>query len=265
MQDDSTKPQSMQIFQSDHVKMAYCERGTANGPVIIWAHGWGHTHENMLPLVESLAPLGRHIVIDTPGFGASPVPFDTPENSWSSRHYADFMAQFITHISEDNPVIWIGHSFGCRIAVQLGAHYPHLMKSMVFIAGAGLKRRRTVLQTIILKTKIYLFKVGKGLKPFLGNKQFGSADYQKAGPMRGTLVKVVNENLIAEAAQIQCPVLLIYGENDTETPPEIGERYKNVINCSEMVHLKDQDHYTVLGEGRHPVAAAIKTFIKSYS
>src|SRR6266496_6668113 len=41
---------------------------------LIWAHGWGHTHANMLPLAQAMRRSTRSILIDFPGFGASPLP-----------------------------------------------------------------------------------------------------------------------------------------------------------------------------------------------
>jgi len=255
------------IFESPLGRMAYeiidDNQKDRILPTLIWAHGWGQDRRAMLPLAQTLQSLGRHIIIDAPGFGDSPVPFETIEQSWSSRDYADFMAGFIKHISPDKPVIWIGHSFGCRIATQLGAHYPDLIDRMVYIAGAGLKRRRSLWQRLVIKTKIYIYKAGKILKPLLKGKQFGSADYRNAGPMRGTLVKVVNENLVTEAAQITCPVLLLYGTNDTETPPEIGQRFQKLMKNAQMIPLSGQDHYTVLAQGHQQTAACIKKFINS--
>lgn len=261
----------MHIFESPSGRMAYeimddNQKDTAL-PTLIWSHGWGQSRHAMRPLAQTLRTLGRHILIDAPGFGDSPVPFDTVEKSWSSREYADFMADFIREISPQSPVIWIGHSFGCRIATQLGAHYPELIAKMVYIAGAGLKRRRSPWHSLVVKTKIYTYKMGKKLAPFLapllGDKQFGSTDYRNAGPMRGTLVKVVNENLEAEAAQITAPVLLLYGTNDTETPPEIGTRFEKLIKNAQMIPLSGQDHYTVLSEGHQQTAACIKKFLQT--
>lgn len=258
------KAQSLHIFQGDGFELAYAQLGATHGPVIIWGHGWGQNHTGFLPLAQSLAPLGRHIVLDFPGFGESPVPFDKAEDSWGSGRYADAMAEFIGAEFAGERVIWIGHSFGCRVGTQLGARYGGLVQRMVFVAGAGLKRKRGLVQRVVLRCKVLAFKAGKRFKDWPFIKRFasqGSADYRNAGPMRGTLVQVVNEDLAAEAAAITCPVLLIYGSNDTETPPETGERYKALIKNSEMVHLSGQDHYSVLSDGRHAVAGLIKNFI----
>lgn len=258
----------MHSFKGPNFEIKYQQLGDSQSPVkMIWAHGWGMDHKAFMPLAESLKNLGHHILIDAPGFGSSPVPFDRIENSWSSKDYANACALLIKDIAQGQPVIWIGHSFGCRIATQLGAHYPQLIKAMIYVAGAGLKRKRSPLQSLIIKSKIALYKTGKHLRKipainaWANHKKFGSADYQNAGPMRGTLVKVVNEHLSAEAAKITCPVLLIYGDKDTETPPQIGQDYKAVIKNAKLLHLKDQDHYTVLHEGAPQILKPIKSFI----
>lgn len=263
---ETQNQQSLHIFNGDGFELAYAKLGAAEGPVIIWGHGWGQNHEAFLPLAQSLAPLGQHVVLDFPGFGQSPTPLDKAEDSWGSARYADAMAEFIRTEFAGQRVIWIGHSFGCRVGTQLAAKYGELVEQMIYIAGAGLKRRRNLWQQVILRVKILAFKAGKRLKDWPLIRRLagqGSEDYRNAGPMRGTLVQVVNEDLEAEASAIACPVLLIYGSQDTETPPETGERYKSLIKNSEMVHLQGQDHYSVLSDGRHAVAGLIKTFIQS--
>lgn len=256
--------------------MMYEQKGldAPDAPLVIWGHGWGQDHHAFDALVGSLAGAARHIVVDFPGFGASPVPFSDPAQSWGSADYAHGAAAFIRAVAGGRRVIWVGHSFGCRVGTQLGALYPDLLRGMVFIAGAGLKRRRGFIGTCLLKSKVYAYKLGKGLKalPVVGDLirksglagGAGSADYQKAGPMRGVLVRVVNEDLSPEAQKIQCPVLLLYGDQDRETPLEMGRRYNQLIKESQLVSLSGEDHYTVLtGAGQHQVAQQIKQFIKA--
>jgi len=44
----------------------------------------------------------------------------------------------------------------------------------------------------------------------------GSRDYLAAGPLRPTLVKVVNEDLTSMLAMVQAPTLLLWGDQDQE-------------------------------------------------
>lgn len=236
--------------------------GRRDHPVIVWGHGWGQSRKNFIPLAQGLEAFGRHILIDFPGFGESPL----PPAPWSTADYADEAARFI-RAHADGPVIWIGHSFGCRVGIQLATRHPDLISGLCLIAAAGLKRRRPLWQRVYFKTRILVFKLLKKLIPlglseeWLKNK-FGSADYRNAGALRDILVKVIHEDLAAEARTIRCPVALVYGMDDSETPPEIGERLKELIPGAELTLLPGQDHYTVLGEGRHQVTPHLKQFIE---
>ena len=235
--------------------MHFIKLGKTDGQAMIWAHGWGQNHQAMLALAQSFETSGPQVLVDFPGFGASPP----PQGDWGTEDYADHMAGFIRQHNLGK-VLWIGHSFGGRVGVQLAARHPDLISGMVLIAAAGLPRP----QSFWKKLRVLVYKILKHLpinKDWLRRK-FGSKDYLNAGALRGVFLKVVRENLSAQAAQIKCPVLLIYGEDDTETPPSIGTLYKSLIPGAEMVLLPGHDHYTVMAQGRHLTARHIKEFLE---
>jgi pimeloyl-ACP methyl ester carboxylesterase len=256
----------MKSHQGKDGKFFYQELGQTNdpnAPVFIWAHGWGQSHAAFRDVLPSFTASGRHIVIDFPGFGSSPEP-DTP---WSTKDSADLMAEFI-RAQGYKAVLWIGHSFGVRVGLQMCAHYPDLMAGMVNIAGAGLKLKRPPIKAAIMQMRIYTYKTLKFMTRFglsenwLKNK-FGSQDYRNvSGIMRQVFINVVNEHLEDEAKTTSCPCLLIYGENDTEAPPEIGKRLNFLIPNSIYIELPGQDHYSPLASGRHQVIHHLNSFIK---
>lgn len=253
----------MQIFKGKKAQISYVTLGSDTGPVTVWTHGWGQSHKAFLSLAESLGGMGQHVLIDFPGFGQSPP----PSEAWGTEQYADAMAEFL---KDKGPVIWIGHSFGCRVGLQMAAKYPEQLKGCFFIAGAGLKRRRPMHKRIYIRTRIALFKFLKKMIPFgLSEewlmKQFGSTDYRNAGVMRGVLIKTVNEDLTDIAKTVRCPVTLAYGSDDTETPPETGKRLHQLITNSEYLEFEGLDHYTIIGESRHQVAPHIKKFIEKHT
>ena len=231
-------------------------------PTIIWAHGWGHSHANWLPLITPLKNMARHITIDLHGFGATPPPPD----DWGTKDYADNIAAWL---KENNfpPVIWVGHSFGCRVGLQIAAKHPQAISSMCLISGAGLKRKRPMHKQIYFYLRIKIFKLLREITPAGPFKDklmsaFGSADYKNAGAMRKVFIRVVNEDLSEQAQNIECPVTLIYGKNDTDTPPEFGKRFSHLIKGSKLFLLDGQDHYSVLQNGRHQVIKLLADFIK---
>ena len=247
----------MENFQNIH----FIEVG-AGEPLIFWGHGWGQSHQSFLPWAERFKTAARHVVIDFPGFGEAPI----PKEVWGTADYADACATLIRKQS-DEPVIWCGHSFGCRVGLQLAARHPDLVAGLFLVAGAGLPRKRPLWHKLYYGGRVKLFKALKKLIP-LGFSQdwlyntFGSADYKSSGPLRQIFVKVVNEDLSDIAANISCPVTLIYGENDTETPPEIGERLHKIIPNSTLIILDQFDHYSILTNGQHQTATYLDKFIK---
>lgn len=231
--------------------------GDQDSPVILWGHGWGQDHKAFIPLAESLRGY-RHILIDFSGFGKTPQ----PDTDWATQDYADAVAAWIKE-QEFKNIHWVGHSFGGRVGIQLAARHPDLVKGLFLIAAAGLKRKRPLHKKIYFWLRTRAFKVLKniGINNDWLRSKFGSRDYNNAGAMRGILVKTISEDLSETAQKIRCPVTLVYGENDTETPSEFGHRYKGLMPRSDLFVLEGEDHYSVLSSGRHQVAALLSDFI----
>ena len=234
---------------------------------IIWAHGWGQSGQAFEPLATAFAARAENLLIDFPGFGASPLPPD----AWSTGDYADAVERWLGTLPPVTRTIWVGHSFGCRVGIQLAARHPERLERMVLIAAAGLKRKRTPVEQLRFRWRTTSFKLLKrlytltGRDPAVLSGRYGSADYRNAGALRPIFVKVISEDLSDVARRISCPVQLVFGSNDAETPPEFGTRYNSLIAGSKLAILDHQDHYTVLGDGRHAVAKIISDFIKPNS
>lgn len=252
----------MEHFLANGAKFSYVQKAIKDSPVVVWGHGWGQDHRAFLSLVAGVEKNGRHIVLDFPGFGKS----SEPPESWGTADYSDAVASWLRR-QDFGKIIWVGHSFGGRVGIQLAARHPDLVDGMFLIAAAGLKPKRPLYKRISMKGRVLTFKFLKNFVPAaLDNdrlmKKFGSSDYKNAGPLRKLFVRVVNEDLKDEAARITCPVKLVYGTLDTEARPEMGERLQKLIPNAELVLLPGEDHYTVLNGGHHQVASLLNRFIK---
>ena len=229
---------------------------------VIWGHGWGQSSTALFPLAESMGRFACSSLIDFPGFGNSPL----PPNSWGTADYADAVAEWLKSTSCGS-CVWVGHSFGGRVGIQLAARHPGLLSGMVLIAGAGLPRRRSLSEKFRVLCRRYAFRAAKlvvaeGPRRELLRARFGSSDYRTAGPLRPILTRVVNEDLTAVAKTVECPVLLLYGDRDRDTPPEIGERLHRALPNSKLIVLQGFDHHTILLEGRHQVLRQILGFLE---
>ena len=80
--------------------------------------------------------------------------------------------------------------------------------------------------------------------------------------MRPILVRAVNENLSDVARAVQVPTVLVYGDRDRETPPDIGKRLQKLMPRSRLVVLRGFDHWDVLTEGRHQIVQRLNEFLE---
>ncbi len=100
------------------------------GRVVVFIHGWSCGLGDWDSQVRVLAAQFRCVAIDLPGHGDSQRP---------DRPGIDEMASGVRAVIEHlgiNAAVLIGHSMGCRVALQTAHDLPGLIEGMVFIDGS---------------------------------------------------------------------------------------------------------------------------------
>ena len=228
---------------------------------MVFAHGWGRTHRDFIPVAEALAPCAASVLLDLPGFGQTP----RPEAAWDTADYADALAEALRGGLCPVPVVWVGHSFGGRIGLRLAVRHPDLLSGLVLVAAAGVPRAQPLAAQVRgrwLGWRFRRLKAAARDDAALAalEERFGSADYvqSRRDGLRDIFLKVVAEDQTPDLGRITVPTTLIYGGRDTETPPELGRRMAARIPRAEYVELPPFDHLSVLDRGRHQIALAVK-------
>ena len=172
-------------------------------------------------------------LLDLPGFGAS----EEPPIPWSAGDYARFVSAFLNSLSISG-CHFVGHSFGGSVGIVLAAERAAQIKRMALLNSAGVRRPPAWPLRWRAKT-IRAARAGLRRLGFsdtalrLGEwsaARFGSDDYRAAqGVMRSTLVRVLSEDLTAQAARVLVPTLLLWGELDEATPRWQGELLARTI------------------------------------
>jgi pimeloyl-ACP methyl ester carboxylesterase len=208
----------------------FAEVADGGGPLIVGLHGWGRDHRDFSGVLGGYP----HLLIDLPGFGASPPPTST----WGAADYADCVAAVLgEHAAATPPAqppVVIGHSFGGRVAVCLAASRPDLVRALVLCGVPLLRSPREGKAPVG-------YRLGRKARQMglLSERRFeamrrarGSADYNAAiGVMRSVLVRVVNESYDAELAATRCPVALLWGGNDRAVPPSMVEKAGRLLTA----------------------------------
>ena len=84
----------------------------------------------------------------------------------------------------------------------------------------------------------------------------------RPGSCGRSLVKAVSEDLSAVARAVRCPALLVVGDRDRETPPEMAKRLNRLMPQSRLVVLRGFDHWNILTDGRHQIIQLLSEFME---
>lgn len=228
-------------IEIEGIKVAYIEEGSGNDVVLM--HGWGQNKEMMIRIFDHLKDRFHVISIDFPGFGESQDPME----AWGVIEYEKCFQKFCETLGLHNMIL-IGHSFGCRVAIRYAADYAENVRKMCLTGAAGIRPKHGLDWQI--KTKTY--KAGKWLLKVTGQnekleelqKNAGSEDYRNAnGIMKPTFVKVVNDDVSPVLSSVTCPVLLVWGDQDTAAPLWMGKQMEKEMKDAGLAVFEGDDHW----------------------
>lgn len=217
---------------------------------MVFLHGWGGSKNSFGALSDALSESYNVILLDFYGFGETP----SSERPLFVRDYADGVLEILDKENIDKAV-FIGHSFGGRVATVLGAEHKERVEKLVLIDAAGVKPRRglkyyfrVLLHKICMKLRI------KGLR--------GSSDYAALGNTeKQTFKNIVNEDLTPLLKRIDAPTLIIWGKDDKDTPMYMAKIIEKNIKNSGLTVLEG-GHFAYL-TSHHTALNAISYFLKS--
>ena len=236
-----------------NVEIHYEQQG-ASGPNILLLHGWGCSGKHFEQIFQDLSRDCRVTSLDFPAHGES----GRPPEPWGVGEFAACVRDLIGQLNIA-PCDIIAHSFGGRVALYIAAHWPELVNRLVITGGAGIRKPQTEEQKkrgeeykkkkekLLGLTKLPWIggMAQKGLKAL--QQKYGSPDYNALDDeMKKTFVKVISEDLSPLLPQIQASTLLIWGENDTETPLWMGKQMEKEIPDAGLVVFENDDHFAYL-------------------
>lgn len=230
-------------------------------PIII-LHGWKLQGATYAAFINLLKKDGYKVYSwDLPGFGK-----EAPSSeSLTLLDYAEFVLEKMKkeHLGK---AIFIGHSFGGRVALKIANLYPEKVKKLI-LTGVPIIRNTSFKK----KTQYAVAKIGKSAFSFfpentknLFRKTFyrgiGEMDYYKAGNLKKTLQNILSEDVLPYFDQTSVPVVLVWGDQDSFVPVSILKKLQKIKPQAEYVTLSGMKH-SPLRDNPKEYYKAIQTFL----
>lgn len=242
------------------VKVRYCTHG--RGLPLLLLHGWGGSIESMSTIFSEFTKYRSVYALDLPGHGKSSL----PPSAWRTADFTNCVLKAMDLLDLRSPDI-IAHSFGGRIAIQLAALHADRIGKLVLVDSAGVIPPRPLkykLRVAIAKVAKLLGKYGGTIGERLRNFVYGkvaSKDYIAAGALRDSFVLVVRDDLTGLMPRIKTPTLLIWGENDLDTPVSSAKTMQQLIPGSELVVLEHAGHFSYIDQSNQ-FSLLVKRFLR---
>jgi pimeloyl-ACP methyl ester carboxylesterase len=201
------------------------ERPRRSQPTVILLHGLGATGASFHPVIDALRRGYRVIVPDLPGYGLSRPP--RGREFLSFAELLDTVELFVERVAPRGAYL-AGNSMGGWIAAKLASRRPELARGIALLnpGGPGLKAEDWTDFTRVIAAEdadaIRQFVTRLFHRPPFGYQLLGRElrRIMRAPPVAQLVCSLQAEDFLTaeELASVDCPSVLIWGENDRLIP-----------------------------------------------
>jgi proline iminopeptidase len=253
-------------------------------PTLILLHGGpGMDHSSFKPAFSQFADIAQVIYIDHRGNGRSDR---QPKEAWTLAQWGDDIYEFCRALEIEKPIV-MGQSFGGMVAIAYATRHPEHPAKVIFSSTAaqgqahversiamfeakggpaiGAMARHAL--TIGYDSPEFALKWMTEAMPFYSTTPAPDSEARSRGVMSSKVLmdflgpggEGLSFDLLGDLAKIQCPALVLGGEQDPITPIESSEdiaaaiparyvRFERFANAGHGVFRDDPHGYEVIRE-----------------
>ena len=228
---------------------------SGSGFPVICIHGNGLNRDLWRHLTPGLAQKYRTVVYELRGMGQSES-VDQPGTTITVQDHADDLSALMDVLGIEQAAI-VAHAFGGFPAMQLAVDQPHRISALAMACTSA--RMEGVMRKVIPNWIETAESVGMGPLVKTGLERWFVASFREANPEIMDLYRkmIGNNPPLGYAAngrglleydirnqlhKIQCPTLLISGEEDWSTPTKDHRLIAECVANAELVVVKKSSH-----------------------
>ena len=229
-------------------KYRYIEKGEGTPMIIL--HGLMGGLSNFQGVTDYFPGKGYKVLIPE-----LPI-YDMPLIKTNVRNFARFLEQFIEYKGLRN-VILLGNSLGGHIGLLHTKMYPEMVRALVITGSSGLYEsamgdgypKRGDYEFIKKKAQDVFYDPEVATKEIVDEVFATVNDRMKLVKTLANAKSAIRHNMSKDLPKMKTPTCIIWGENDTVTPPNVAEEFHNLLPDSELFWIPKCGHAPMM---EHP-------------
>jgi pimeloyl-ACP methyl ester carboxylesterase len=239
-------------------KFKFIEEG--QGEPLVLLHGLFGALSNFKDLIEYFRHLNKVVVPMLPLF-------DLDLLHTSVGGLQKYVHKFLEHRDYTDCHL-LGNSLGGHVGLLYVLKHPERVKSLILTGSSGLFEngmgdtypKRGDYEFIKKKTELTFYDPATATKELVDEVYQIVNERIKAIKIIALAKSAIRNNLGEELNQIRQPTLLIWGNNDTITPPFVGREFNKLIPNSEL-HFIDKCGHAPMMEVPHEFNRILHQFL----
>lgn len=222
-------------------KFSYLEAG--EGRPIIILHGLMGNLSNFDGVFEHFSALGYRIIMpELPIYSLSLIKTNV-------KNLAKFIREFTAFKGLEDYIL-MGNSLGGHIALYYVKHYPEKVKGLVLTGSSGLYEnsmgesypKRGDYEYVKKKAQDVFYDPEIASKDIIDDVFATINDRNKLIRTLAIAKSAIRHNMAKDLPKMTLPVGLIWGKNDTVTPPDVAEEFHKLLPNSSLYWIDKCGH-----------------------
>jgi len=229
-------------------KFKYIEIG--EGTPIIILHGLMGGLSNFHGVTDHFPPKGYKVLIPE-----LPI-YEMPMLKTNVKQFAKYVQKFVVFKGLKD-VILLGNSLGGHIGLLHTKMYPKMVKALVITGSSGLYEsamgagypKRGDYEFIKKKAEDVFYDPAVATKEIVDEVFATVNDRVKLVKTLAIAKSAIRHNMAQDLPEMKTPTCIIWGENDSVTPPDVADLFHELLPDSDLFWIKKCGHAPMM---EHP-------------